>query len=179
MSHIVVSPLVKLAETAVRSKAGCMISLLGLGHDFHRPAVIPAERHLILGVNDVTAALEGLIAPAEAHVQAVIDFARTWDRAEPMLIHCWMGISRSPAAALIAALALEPDQDDNRLARRLRAASPSVTPNARLVELGDAMLRRGGRLVAAVKAIGRGADAYEGAPFILTIGADETEDARR
>lgn len=178
MTHIVVSPLVKLAETAVRSKAGSMISLLGSGHEFHRPAVIPAERHLLLGINDVTIAAEGLIAPAEMHVEAVIDFARRWDQAKPLLIHCWMGISRSPAAAMIAVLALEPEQDDDRLARRLRAASPFVTPNARLVELGDRMLGRGGRLVAAVKAIGRGADAYEGAPFILAIRPDETREAR-
>lgn len=177
MTHIVVSPLLNLVETAVRSKAGSMISLLGKGHDFHRPATIPAERHLVLGVNDVTVAIEGLVAPAEAHVQAVIDFAKAWDRAAPLLIHCWMGISRSPAAALIATLALEPDQDDEDLARRLRAASPFVTPNARLVEIGDDMLSRGGRLVAAVKAIGRGADVYEGAPFVLTIRADEPEEA--
>ncbi len=179
MSQIVVSPLVKLAETAVRFKAGSMISLLGPGHDVHRPAVIPAERHLLLGVNDVTVALEGLVAPAEAHVRAIIDFAKAWDRSAPMLIHCWMGISRSPAAALIAALSLEPDQDDHALVLRLRAASPFVTPNARLVELGDHVLQRGGRLIAAVKAIGRGADAYEGVPFVLTIGAQKTEDARR
>jgi predicted protein tyrosine phosphatase len=30
------------------------------------------------------------------------------------------------------------------LAERLRAASPFITPNARLIEIGDAMLGRGG-----------------------------------
>jgi predicted protein tyrosine phosphatase len=80
-----------------------------------------------------------------------------------MVIHCWLGISRSPAAAPITACALEPDQDEMALAERLRAASPFITPNARLIEIGDAMLGRGGRLIRAIRAIGRGADAFEGA----------------
>jgi predicted protein tyrosine phosphatase len=83
-----------------------------------------------------------------------------------------MGVSRSPAAALIAALSLVPDQDDDALARRLRAASPFATPNARLIEIGDALLGRRGRLVDAVRAIGRGADADGNAPFLLAIRED-------
>ena len=80
-----------------------------------------------------------------------------------------MGVSRSPAAALIAALAVHPEQDDEALALRLRQASPYATPNRRLIEIGDAMLDRGGRLVAAIRAIGRGADADGNAPFLLQI----------
>ena len=102
-----------------------------------------------------------------AHVAAIVDFARSWDRSAPLLVHCWMGVSRSPAAALIAALASDADLDDEALARNLRRASPQATPNSRLVEIGDALLGRDGRLVAAVKAIGRGADYQGEAPFIL------------
>jgi predicted protein tyrosine phosphatase len=80
-----------------------------------------------------------------------------------------MGVSRSPAAALIAALAVHPEQDDVVLVRRLRASSPFVTPNARLVAIGDDLLGRQGRLVAAVKEIGRGADADGNAPFTLPL----------
>ena len=79
-----------------------------------------------------------------------------------------MGVSRSPAAALIAALAIAPDQDDDDLARRLRAASVQATPNSRLVAIGDAMLGRGGRLVAAVAGIGRGADYVGDSPFVFS-----------
>ena len=170
MSLIVVSPLSRIAEIAVRHKAREMITLMAENQDFHRPAVISADRHLKLGVNDITFAGTGnLIAPQEQHVQQVIDFARAWDRSAPLLIHCWMGVSRSPAAALIASLAVAPDDDDEALARRLRAASPFATPNSRLVEIGDSLLGRGGRLTAAVKAIGRGADADGDAPFVLAL----------
>nr|WP_210255507.1 tyrosine phosphatase family protein [Rhizobium sp. SG741] len=155
---------------AVRHHAREMISLMAKEHAFHRPAVINAERHLLLNMNDISFAGTGdLIAPQEAHVRAIIDFAAEWDRAAPLLIHCWMGVSRSPAAALIAALAVLPEEDDLALVRRLRAASPYATPNTRLIAIGDDMLGRKGRLVAAVKEIGRGADADGNAPFILPL----------
>lgn len=172
MSLIVVSPLSRIAELAVRHKAREMITLMAEKQDFHRPAVISADRHLKLGVNDITFAGTGdLIAPQERHVLEIIEFARAWDQSAPLLIHCWMGVSRSPAAALIASLAVAPEDDDEALARRLRAASPFATPNSRLIEIGDSLLGRGGRLKAAVKAIGRGADADGDAPFVLSVPA--------
>ncbi|MCM2400278.1 tyrosine phosphatase family protein [Rhizobium sp. S153] len=170
MSYIVVAPLSRIAEMAVRHKAREMVSLIAEGQDFHRPAVIAAERHLKLKMNDISFAGTGnLIAPQEAHVREIIDFARSWDRTTPLLIHCWMGVSRSPAAALIASLAVSPDEADDILAQRLRAASPYATPNTRLIEIGDDLLGRGGALVRAVKAIGRGADADGNAPFTLAL----------
>ncbi|MBR0556203.1 tyrosine phosphatase family protein [Ciceribacter sp. L1K23] len=170
MSAIIVSPLSRIAEMAVRHGARDMISLLAEKQDFHRPAVIRAERHLKLGMNDIAFAGTGdLIAPAESHVDEIIAFARSWDRETPLLIHCWMGVSRSPAAALIASLAISPDEDDGALVQRLRTASPFATPNARLIAFADARLERQGRLIAAVKAMGRGADADGDAPFVLPL----------
>ncbi|KQW31043.1 protein tyrosine phosphatase [Rhizobium sp. Root274] len=175
MSVIVVAPLARIAEMAVRHKATEMISLLAANQDFHRPAVIRAERHLKLGMNDITFAGTGdLIAPQEMHVAQIIEFARSWDRTAPLIVHCWMGVSRSPAAAMIASLAVHPDEDDEALARRLREASPYATPNMRLVEIGDDMLSRGGRFARAVKALGRGADTDGNQPFVLPLPVRET-----
>ncbi|MGG6895939.1 MULTISPECIES: tyrosine phosphatase family protein [Rhizobium] len=170
MTDIVISPLARIAEMAVRHGAREMISLMAKEQAFHRPAVIKADRHLLLSMNDISFAGTGdLIAPQETHVRAIINFATQWDRTSPLLIHCWMGVSRSPAAALIAALAVHPEQDDLALVRRLRAASPFATPNTRLIAIGDDMLGRNGRLVAALKEIGRGADADGNAPFVLPL----------
>ena len=146
-----------------------MVSLLAENQNFHRPAVIDEQRHLKLGLNDISEVRPGLTAPGEAHVERLIEFAKSWDQRAPLVIHCWLGISRSPAAAAITALTLEPDQDEMVLAERLRAASPFVTPNARLIEIGDSMLGRGGRLKRAIKAIGRGADAFEGSRFCFAV----------
>lgn len=170
MTAIVVAPLARIAEMAVRHKAREMISLLAANQDFHRPAVINAARHLKLGMNDITFAGTGdLIAPQEAHVSEIITFAQAWDRTQPLLVHCWMGVSRSPAAAVIASLAIAPEDDDEALANRLRQASPFATPNSRLIEIGDRMLGRNGRLIAAIKAIGRGADTDGNQPFVLPL----------
>ncbi|MFK3688839.1 tyrosine phosphatase family protein [Agrobacterium tumefaciens] len=170
MTAIIVSPLGRIAEMAVRHKAREMVTLIAKEQSFHRPAVIAAERHLTLAMNDI--AFKGtadLIAPDDAHVLQLIDFAREWDQSAPLLIHCWMGVSRSPAAAVVAALSLYPDQDDMDLALRLRAVSPYATPNARIVAIGDRLLQREGRLVAAIKKIGRGADADGNVPFMLPL----------
>lgn len=168
MPRIVVSPLKTIGEMAARHKAREMITLIAEKHDFHRPGIIDPRRHLSIMVNDIAfAGKDGLIAPQETHVSEIVAFARSWDHSNPLLIHCWMGVSRSPAAALIAALAADPDLDDAELAQSLRRASPQATPNARLIEIADTTLARAGRLVAAVNAIGRGADYQGDAPFVL------------
>jgi predicted protein tyrosine phosphatase len=170
VTAIVVCPLANIAEMAVRHGAREMVSLIAEKQDFHRPGVISAERHLKLAMNDIGFAGTGnLIAPSEAHVESLIAFIKDWDRTAPIIVHCWMGVSRSPAAALIAALSLFPDEDDFLLAARLRQVAPHATPNTRLVEIGDHLLGRKGRLVAAVKGIGRGAETDGRASFVLPL----------
>jgi predicted protein tyrosine phosphatase len=177
MTTIVVSPLARIAEMAVRHGAREMISLMAKEQSFHRPAVIRADRHLLLNMNDITFAGTGdLVAPQDLHVRQIIDFAQSWDRNTPLVVHCWMGVSRSPAAALIAMLAVHPEENDMALVRRLRLVSPHATPNARLIEIGDSMLNRAGRLVDAVRSIGRGADADGNAPFVLALETEKLVD---
>ncbi|TIO01331.1 MAG: protein tyrosine phosphatase, partial [Mesorhizobium sp.] len=85
------------------------------------------------------------------------------------VVHCYAGISRSTASAYIIAAALAPKRDEAELAKTLRFLSPSATPNPRLIAVADMLLGREGRMIAAVEAIGRGADAFEGIPFELSI----------
>lgn len=170
MSEIIVSPLSRIAEMAVRHKSREMVTLIAKEQAFHRPAVISADRHLTLQMNDITfKGNDKLIAPDDVHIQTLIDFAREWDQSAPLLVHCWMGVSRSPAAAIIVALAVKPDEDDAILAARLRTVSPFATPNARIIEIGDTLLGRNGALVSAVKAIGRGADTDGNVPFVFPL----------
>ena len=177
MTAIVVCPLASIAELAVRHKASHLVSLIAEKQDFHRPGLISPERHLTLKMNDITFAGTGdLVAPAEEHVERLIEFVWQWDRSAPIVIHCWMGVSRSPAAAVIASLAVDPDEDDMALAARLRAVAPHATPNPRLIEFGDRLLGRDGRLVKAIKAIGRGSDTDGRASFVLPLRSVKRED---
>ena len=169
MPHIVVSSLSRLAESATRFGARDMITLINIGTPVPRPVEIVEERHLFLGFNDIVEPTEGMTHPIADHVSDLIAFGRRWDREAPLLIHCYAGISRSTAGAYITALALNPELDEVHLAQVLRRNAPSATPNSRLVALADDMLGRQGRMVDAIKAIGRGEEAFEGTPFILPL----------
>jgi predicted protein tyrosine phosphatase len=130
---------------------------------------IQGDRHLRLTFHDVATATPGLSAPGVHDMQKLLSFIRTWDRAAPLLIHCWAGISRSTAAGYIATCFLQPERDEVELAWELRKASASATPNPMLVKLGDEALGRDGRMRRAIANIGRGADAFEGSPFKLDV----------
>lgn len=149
--------------------AGRLVTLLNAGTPFERPAAIVQANHLFLSMNDIADEQPGMIAPGSDHVETLLAFVQNWDRAAPLVINCFAGISRSTAAAYITAAVLGPARDEADLAWTLRRASPSATPNPRLIRHADALLGRGGRMIAAIEAIGRGADAYEGTPFALTI----------
>ncbi len=172
MPHLIVSPVSRIAETASQFGARDMLTLMNVGSRFDRPAQIDEERHLFIGFNDITEPSDGMIHPGVDHITQFIEFARRWDRKAPLLIHCYAGISRSTAGAYITALALNPDLDEVKLAQTLRRNAPSATPNALLIALADDLLGRNGRMVDAIKAIGRGEDAFEGTPFILPLTAD-------
>jgi predicted protein tyrosine phosphatase len=169
MPAIHVTPLSRLAETVDASGARHLVTLVTEGTGVVRPAAIEPTRHLFIGVSDIVDPMDGHILPAATHVERLLAFVRDWDRSTPLVIHCWAGISRSTAAAYISLCALLPETDEVELARRLRTAAPSATPNARLVSLADDHLDRNGRMVSAIAGIGRGVDAYEGTPFRLDV----------
>ena len=167
MTSLYVSSLAKLHETVDKTGAKRIVTLLSDGTPIQRPESILPEHHLQLTTSDITSPVEGQILPGIHHVEALIAFISKWDRIDPLVIHCWAGISRSTAAAFIAAHVLNPELDEMTLAKRLRAASPSATPNPLLISLADAHLNRDGQMIEAIKSIGRGIDAFEGAPFKL------------
>ena len=164
-----VCPLSQVDVTVASSQADRLVSLLAPGTAMVRPSVISEQNHLWLSLHDIAEPQEGMTLPGEAHMRTLLDFAKSWDRARPLVINCYAGISRSTASAYIIAAALQPSRDEGELAHALRQASPSATPNPRLIALADTMLGRQGRMVKAVQSIGRGADAFEGVPFALDI----------
>jgi predicted protein tyrosine phosphatase len=169
MPAVYVCPLSRLQETVERSGASHVVTLINPGTPVVRPASVAEDRHLFIGVNDITDPIDGMILPDHDHLDTYLDFLRDWDRKRPMVIHCWAGVSRSTAGAFTALCLFRPDLPETVIAERLRARSPEATPNSRLVALADARLGRDGRMVEAVRRIGRGADAFEGSVFSLAI----------
>lgn len=169
MPAIHVSSLARLHETVEAIGASHVVTLINAKTPVERPPSIAPERHLFIGVSDIVAPMDGHILPGEEHVLRLNAFVDNWDRARPLVIHCWAGISRSTAAAFITACRLRPHQSEHAIAQRLRDVAPSATPNLKLVATADTLLGRKGRMIAAIEAIGRGADAFEGTPFMLPL----------
>jgi predicted protein tyrosine phosphatase len=134
-----------------------------------RPRTVAEANHLILGMDDIAVPMDGYVLPGDDHVARLIAFARGWERAKPMVVHCYAGISRSTAGAFVAACALNPRRDETAIAQEIRRASKTATPNARIIAIADRLLDRNGRMITAIEAIGRGEMAYEGVPFRLDL----------
>jgi predicted protein tyrosine phosphatase len=166
---LIVSPLRHVPDLVATRKPSHVLTLLA--PEIAPPLCpgVPAARHLKLTFNDVIAPLTGFIAPDPLIVQAILEFGDAWDGTRPMLVHCSAGISRSTAAAYIIACERMGTGSEEACAVRLRSAAPSATPNSLMVAIADEVLERGGRMVAAIAAIGRGADAFEGTPFDFRV----------
>jgi predicted protein tyrosine phosphatase len=170
MGRLYVCSLTKVIETVRMSGAQSLVTILTAGASMARPREIAPQRHLRIAISDIEAPLDGHILPATAHIEQLLAFGEAWDQTAPLVIHCYAGVSRSPAAAFIMACALAPTRSERDAALDLRRASPTATPNLRLIGLADRILDRRGRMVEAIAEIGRGVECFEGTPFALELG---------
>jgi predicted protein tyrosine phosphatase len=164
-----VCSLARLHETVEDTGARHIVSLIGNEAHVQRPAAVAPENHLWLQLHDISMPLDGYIMPGEEQIADLIRFVRGWNRRTPLVMHCYMGISRSTASAYASVCALNPQRGEHDIAQALRQASPTATPNIRIVSLADKLLGRNGRMIAAIEGIGRGIMAEEATPFRLDL----------
>ncbi|TDR87309.1 tyrosine phosphatase family protein [Enterovirga rhinocerotis] len=155
MSVILVCPDAEACAVAAEHAPSHVVSLASPGTP---PPIVANLRRLALVFHDIAEPREGLVAPEAASVERLVAFGSAWSGEKPLLVHCRMGISRSTAAAIILAAARRPSRPEVEIAQALRDAAPCATPNPLMIALADRLLGRGGRLIEAVRAIGRGAD---------------------
>lgn len=127
MSRIWVCGLDDVPDLAERIRPGRLISLLPRREQLPTPLQVAASDHLRVLVDDVDAPQSGFTAPARAHVDELIAFLRDTPPSASILIHCLAGVSRSPAAALVA-LALDAPGRELDAAMALRRAGRSEEP---------------------------------------------------
>ncbi len=166
---IYVCSLADLHATVQASGASHILTVMGKIEKAKRPASVREDNHLAISMDDITEIADGFIAPSLTHVEQALAFVRRWDRAAPLVIHCFAGISRSTASAFMAACALNPDRDETEIAQQIRAASPSASPNRLIVALADQALGRNGRMLRALDHMGPGAMTVESRPFRIDI----------
>ncbi|MDZ4760841.1 MAG: protein tyrosine phosphatase [Alphaproteobacteria bacterium] len=162
-----ISSLAEAPRLAKQHRPAMIVSLLSPYDTFPVFPGHAAERHLQVPIHDIAEDIGDWRAPGATDTENVIRFVETWDQSAPLLIHCWAGISRSTASAFIAACVHNPGADEGEIALAIRAASPTASPNPRLVAHADAILGRSGRMTKAINAIGRGDIAEEAIPFMI------------
>jgi len=162
---IVVAPLHGV-ENAIRTWRPSHV--VSLGSPGAASAAIPEElERLQLTFHDIVELADGLSPMTEAQMAELLAFGAAWPRTAPLLVHCWAGVSRSPAAAYVLACMIHEDRSPDQLARRLRQVAPWATPNRRMVGLADQALSRDGAMLSAIAGIGRGAETAWGNTFCL------------
>src|SRR5437763_4098047 len=135
-----VCSLARLHQTVEHSGARHVVTLLKDVDLVQRPDCIIPDNHLILGMDDIAEPLDGHVAPGEEHVAELLRFVRSWDRAKPLVVYCYAGISRSTAGAYVAACALNPGRCEFAIAGDLRRRSATASPNPRIVSIADRLL---------------------------------------
>ena len=77
-----VCSLARLHATVETTGAGHVVTLLKDTDRVERPRTILAANHLILGMDDISAPLDGYVMPGDEHVRRLIAFALGAERGE-------------------------------------------------------------------------------------------------
>lgn len=133
-----------------------------------RPVELEEAAHLRIAVHDISEHREDQILAAHRDVESLIGFIEDWNPADgAFLAHCYAGVSRSTAAALIAATIKTGDPHWSAL--HLRAAAPHAQPNRRIIALADEILGLDRALVSALESMGEASAVFEGPLTVLRI----------
>lgn len=131
-----------------------VLSILDPGHP-EPPAFgsFGEHRRLELRFHDIIDETAGMLLPQQADVEKVLAFGRDL-MAEPapaahLLVHCHAGISRSTASMMLILAQARPDLAAKEIVACVVRIRPRAWPNLRMLEMGDALLRRNGEMVAA------------------------------
>ena len=147
-----VCSLARLHRTVEDIGARHVVSLLGDEARLERPAAIAPENHLWLRLHDISSPLDGYMMPERStHCGSCSILCasgtaalRWWCIASP-------ASAARPQALSPASARFSPHRDEDNIAQALRRASPTATPNIRIVSLADRLLGRDGRMVAAIE----------------------------
>ncbi len=164
---ITVVPMRLMPETAARLGAGGIVSVLNAHLMPETPPGFDPGRHLKLAMSDAAARDIAAMEAMARQIFRLVEFAKAWDRRQPLVVHCFSGLNRSPAAAFIALCALNPGTPEPLIAALLRQACDTAAPHRQMVAIADHILARNGHMIDAIDAIGPGAPAAEAKPFTL------------
>ena len=158
-----------ISQTLQDTGAKYLVSIINQDMMPDTPDIIDADKHLKLSFNDVTGPTTGFVNAQASDIKKLDDFLDNWAQQAPILFHCWAGVSRSTAGAYIAANVIKGSGAEDELAQNLRQAAPFASPNPLVISLADDYLQRHGKMVNAIKKIGRGNFINGSQPFQLPL----------
>lgn len=167
VNDIHVCSLSRLEQTVEQTGARYVITAINPWSIPETPASVPDDNHLRLAINDIEAPHSNLVHPEMHHIEQLIRFATRWNQDGPLVVHCLAGISRSSASAFIVACSLNNETPETVIAHALREASDTARPNTLMISLADQLLRRNGRMIAAIEALSPGAVTLEADTFAI------------
>lgn len=117
----------------------------------------PPHRRLAMRFHDIIEPLQGRRLPGRENVEQLLAFGREIRGGSPahLLVHCHAGLSRSTAATALILIQSQPDRPAAAAFETIAGIRPRAWPNLRILELGDALLRRNGEIVAAAGSVYR------------------------
>jgi predicted protein tyrosine phosphatase len=172
MSRILIAPYAALAETVRRHRPSHVLSVLS-DPFVETPKEIEPHRHLRISVDDIIEPDSLFVLPSSDHIAQILAFARSWDRKQPFLVHCWAGVSRSSAAACILLNDIHGPGHEGTIARGLRFHAPHAHPNRLMIRHADALMRRNRRMIEAVDAMGEANPATQGEVADVPVSLEE------
>ena len=147
---IIVCSLKDLEIVCETVKPSHVISVIDPGYAPKTPPGV--NHHLKLGFDDILEVNKNnhifrlntdevpQLPPNNTHTNSIIRFANTWKKKDPIVIHCWCGVSRSMATATYL-LCKEDALNIDRNIRYIRSTAPHANPNKVLIKLFEDSLK--------------------------------------
>jgi predicted protein tyrosine phosphatase len=140
-ASILVAPYQQIAKALETHSVTHVVSILGTADRLAWPSV--GNRSVArLKFDDASYSSGDLVAPSRQHIADLIYFARHWNCAGTILVHCRAGTSRSPAAAMIVAAAV----GRMDVAQQILDGKVYFRPHHGMLGLADAQLEPAPRL---------------------------------
>lgn len=162
--RIYITSLAEMPQYVRMLRPSHLISIIQPEFQPPRPAEIELLNHHRVGVHDISEPQPDRRLIERNDVDAMIEFIDEWnpDRGS-LLVHCFAGVSRSTATALVAHVVKS--GSPGRSARALRHAAPHALPNRRVVALADEILGLDGELIRAFEGMGNATESVVEAPL--------------
>ena len=152
---IVVCSLKDLETVCESVKPSHLISVIDPGYAPETPVGI--KNHLKLGFDDIVQVssnnhiyrLNGndipQLPPNKEHTDSIIKFSSSWNQKNPIVIHCWCGVSRSMATATYLMCSLDSSNIERNI-RYIRSIAPHANPNKLMLSFYEKILNTKGKI---------------------------------